>query len=46
MKEHAPDLKLAEPRKHQWGMDGRCVKCGRDRFGREGLRDEEACTTK
>ena len=45
-REHAPDLRLAEPRKHDWGMDGHCVHCGVDRFSRWGLRDEEICVKK
>lgn len=28
---------------HIWNMAGHCEKCGRDRFGREGLRDDEPC---
>ena len=41
--EHAPDARISEPRLHEWGMDGYCQRCGRDRFGRNGLRDAEPC---
>lgn len=29
--------------RHTWNYGGRCTECDRDRFSREGLRDEEPC---
>ncbi|MCR4341530.1 MAG: hypothetical protein NUW01_16755 [Gemmatimonadaceae bacterium] len=44
LRRHAPDAAIhIVERRHEWNMGGHCVSCGRDRFGREGLRDDEVC---
>lgn len=39
----APAVVIIETLPHEWNYGGYCIYCDRDRFGRDGLRDDEQC---